>query len=273
MQHELTSGFAVNAGYFRTVNGNFEITDNLAITPADFDPFCITAPADSRLPEGGGNQICDLYDLKPEKFGQVDSLVRNSSHNRERYNGVDLGVNARFGQGGTFMGGVSLAELTLDTCAVVDTPNLRFCKTTDAQHQVKFAGSYPLPWGFQASALFQNLPGVNRLANLVVSNALIVPSLGRNVGACRGAATCNATVSVPLIEPGTVREPRQSQLDVRLGKLIQVGRFRFEPKLELFNALNANDPQEVNPNYNARWPLVSSVLAGRMVKFGAQLNF
>ena len=40
---------ALNVGYFRTWYGNFQATDNLAVTPADFDPFCVTMPVDARL--------------------------------------------------------------------------------------------------------------------------------------------------------------------------------------------------------------------------------
>ena len=43
-----------------------------AVTPADYDPFCIIAPMDSRLPDGGGYEVCGLYAIQPEKFGQVD---------------------------------------------------------------------------------------------------------------------------------------------------------------------------------------------------------
>src|SRR6266850_5832407 len=52
LQHELRPGMALNVGYFRTWFRNFGsgpsatdvIADNLAVMPADFDPFCITAP-------------------------------------------------------------------------------------------------------------------------------------------------------------------------------------------------------------------------------------
>ena len=50
------------------------------MTPADFDPFCITAPTDSRLPGGGGYQVCGLYDVTPAKFGQVNSVITQSDN-------------------------------------------------------------------------------------------------------------------------------------------------------------------------------------------------
>ena len=58
LQHELRPNVALNVGYFRTWYGNFLVTDNQALTTADYDPFCVTVPTDSRLPGGGGNQIC-----------------------------------------------------------------------------------------------------------------------------------------------------------------------------------------------------------------------
>ena len=42
--------------------------DDLAIGPADFDRFTLTAPLDARLPGGGGYEI-EGYDIKPAKFG------------------------------------------------------------------------------------------------------------------------------------------------------------------------------------------------------------
>ena len=56
VQHEIRQGLAVNVGYFRTWYGNFTVTENTAVTPADFTEFCVTAPSDARLPGGGGSR-------------------------------------------------------------------------------------------------------------------------------------------------------------------------------------------------------------------------
>ena len=71
IQHELTHGMAVNAGYFRTSWYNQTATDALGVVPADFDPYCLTLPVDSRFPNGGGNTLCGLYNVKPEKFSSL----------------------------------------------------------------------------------------------------------------------------------------------------------------------------------------------------------
>ena len=47
LQHELTTGLAVNVAYFRTWYGNFFVTDNLLVGPEDYDTYCITAPNNS----------------------------------------------------------------------------------------------------------------------------------------------------------------------------------------------------------------------------------
>src|SRR4029453_19435372 len=59
-QHELTQGLALNVGYFRTWYGGYLVTNNVAIPASAYDSYCITAPRDSRLPGGGGNQICGM---------------------------------------------------------------------------------------------------------------------------------------------------------------------------------------------------------------------
>ena len=49
--------------------GNFRVTDNRALGPADFDKFDVTAPLDPRLPNGGGYVVHGMYNLNPAKFG------------------------------------------------------------------------------------------------------------------------------------------------------------------------------------------------------------
>ena len=50
VQHELRPGMAVNVGFFRNAWYDYTQVDNLLVTPAEYDPYCITAPVDSRLP-------------------------------------------------------------------------------------------------------------------------------------------------------------------------------------------------------------------------------
>ena len=283
VQHELTPGVSMTASYFRTWYGNFTVTDNLAVTSADFDQYCITGPTDSRLPDGGGSEICGLFDVSTEKFGAVDNLVTLASNFGKRtevYNGIDFTVNARFGEGGQFAGGVSTGRTATDDCDLVanlDNPSQRFCQETNpwaAQTQLKFNVVYPLPYGVQASSVFQYLPGVNVSASYVARNSEIAPSLGRNLASCgTGGGACSRSASVTLIEPFSNREERLTQLDLRFTKFIEIDRFRLRGMFDIYNVMNASTVLSANSRFGSAWLQPQSILAGRIFKFGGQVDF
>ena len=89
LQHELRPRVGLTLGYYRTWFVNQRVTQNVAVSPDAYDPYCVTLPADSRLPGGGGNELCGFYDVKPAFFGLTDSLVTLASHfkSTEIYNG------------------------------------------------------------------------------------------------------------------------------------------------------------------------------------------
>ena len=129
VQHELAPGISADLMYFRRWYGNFVLVDDLAIGPADFDPFTLIAPIDPRLPDGGGYPV-QGYDIKPAKFGVAAqpfvTLSRNYGKQEDVWNGVDATVNARPRPGLFFQGGVSTGRRIEDNCDVivkVDNPN------------------------------------------------------------------------------------------------------------------------------------------------------
>lgn len=276
IQHELAPGFALNVGYYRTSYANFSVTDNLAVTPADYDTYCITAPVDARLPGGGGNRVCGLYDVTPAQFGQNNNLVIQASNVGKQtriYNGGDVTVNARFGRGGTLSGGLAAGHTLTDNCDVrVDSPDKLFCRVTlplAGSAAVKLAGNYPLPWDFRVSALFQNLAGIPITASYVATNAEIRPSLGRNL-----AQGANGTAIIELIEPNTLREDRISQFDVRLTRTFRLGqKTRLQAMVDLYNAFNSSSILQVNNRYGRLWQQPQAILAGRLLELGVQLDF
>ena len=77
---------SVNVGWYRRNYGNQTITvDNrYSFDKGSYDgPFCANAPADANLPNGGGYQVCGLYDLKPAIVAlnlPTDSTVTFSSN-------------------------------------------------------------------------------------------------------------------------------------------------------------------------------------------------
>jgi hypothetical protein len=281
VQHEIRPGFGVNGGYYRTWYGNFTVTDNLAVTPADYSQYCVTAPTDSRLGAVSGQAICDLWDLNPSKLGQVNNLVTQAAHygtRTEVYNGFEVGTHVRFGMGGLVQGGVSSGQTVQDNCAVVNSPQANsgwtipmrpsFCKVTmpfKGQTQAKFAVSYPLPLGFSASATYQNLPGVPIAANLSVTSAQVASSLGRNLSL--------GTATIPLIAPNTMFEDRLSQLDLRFTRNFHFGHAQLKGMFDVYNVLNNATVLGSNAAYGPAWLKPITILAPRLFKFGAQFDF
>ena len=75
IQRELIPRVGVNVGFFGRWWGNYETFDNLAVAPSDFNTFSVVAPADARLPGGGGQTISGIYNVTPAKFGVSNNLV------------------------------------------------------------------------------------------------------------------------------------------------------------------------------------------------------
>ena len=125
------------------------------------------------------------------------------------------------------------------------------------------------------SAVLQNLPGVLINTNYVATNQQIAPSLGRNLAACGASLVCSQTVTIPaLYAPGTKFENRLTQVDFRLTKMVRIGRFRIQgQKFDMYNLLNANNVLADRTTYGATWLTPTTILDGRLLKFGAQLEF
>jgi len=277
IQHQLFTGVGVNASFIRRSYGNFFVTDNFAVTPADYDEFCIAVPSDNRLPNAGG-QMCELYDLNPTKRGLQDNLRTDSSNygeQSETFTGIDAGVNMRLNrriqiQGGLSTGTNSVTGSTQTSstkaCYVIDSPQaLLFCDVkVKWQTGYKFLGTVGLPAGFDASATFQANPGPEIRANYTITSNQAI-GLGRPL--ILGSAT------IPLVAPGTMFGDRIYQLDVRLSKSFKVRATRIRANLDLANALNSSAVLLQNNAYGASWLRPSYILPGRVIRPSVQLDF
>src|SRR5262249_26316222 len=153
-----------------------------------------------------GYQVCGLYDITPALFGRssnLNTLVSKFGTPTQVYNGFDITTNIRMPRGGRLAGGMSTGRTENNNCYVVDSPqNLLNCDTKPpSQPNIRFSGSYPLPYGVNVGAVFSNIPGAQITAAWTAANSFITPSLGRNVAACGAAATCTALTTIPLIAP------------------------------------------------------------------------
>jgi hypothetical protein len=291
LQQQVHNRLMMDVQWTRHSFGNLFATQLNATPPEAYDTYCITAPRDSRLPGGGGNQICGFADVKPTFFGRTpDNLVRAASNFgdvTDVYNGIDVSLTARLLNGGVASGGVSVGRERTDFCSVVGKasmgantdssagkigesnitsyPSQLYCSVTPPyQPDWKGLVTYPLPWGgLSASATWQNRAGPQILATDVVTSAQT--TLGRPLSL--------GTATVQLIAPGTMYDERLNQVDARLAKTVRIGRARVQGTFSLFNLLNASTPLTLNSRLGPTWPQPLRILQGRLIKFGAQVDF
>ena len=279
VQRELTPGMSVNVSYFRRIFTNFSAEDNRAVSPADYDPYCVTVPVDNRLPGGGGNELCGLFDVDPAKAGLIDDITTSADNfgtQQQHWNGVDFTVNARMQNGLLLQGGLSTGKTTTDDCDLVsklDNPSSLYCHTETAFiTDVKLLGAYTLPYDIQIAGTFQSIQGPEILASVNYSRAEVAESLGR-------PPTFARSTSVQVIEPGTQYGERLYQLDLRVGKIFTFGRARVHAMFDLYNLFNASSVLAIEDSYGAasaggtEWRAPASILTGQMAKLGVQVDF
>ena len=143
------------------------------------------------------------------------------------------------------------------------------CETGNPyQNLLKVNGSVPLPWDFQAAAVYQSIPGPNYDAFYTATNAQIAPSLGRNLS---GGVN---TVTVDLVQPlSQFFDYRINQLDVRLTKIFRLQRGKFQMNFDIYNVLNGSYSLWTNNTYGSRWLSPTSTFDARLVKLGVQYDF
>jgi hypothetical protein len=292
LQQQLAARVAVNGGYYLRWLGNQLATENTLVKADSYSsPFCVTVPASPQLPGGGGYQICGLFDLNPASLGAVQNNVtfaRRFGGITDHYMGFDVGMNARFGAGGFFQGGLNMQRRLYDTCntpilsgttiAQVGSPEAVFChQVFPFRPDMKFLASYTFRWDVIVSGTYQLSTGPTVTATWNAPNSVIAPALGRNLSACPATGTCTATKSIQLIAPGTVWEPYLNQLDVRLSKRLKIGAYHLRGDLNLYNVFNSAFAGTINTTFstaaNNQFMRPTAVVQGRLFKIGGQIDF
>ena len=304
VQHQLAARASATAMFYRRWSGNQIALENVALNRTDYsDPFCITAPVDSRLPGGGGYQVCNVYDIKPTALGRVQNLATAASNigtGVEQSNtGISLTSNVRMAAV-LVQGGVDLRRDRLNTCGILNAEHpagisfpinggagiaaavaapdassfadgSTFCDTdTGFRPDIKFAGVYQLPWwGIQTSATFQNASGPTITSSWNAPNSVFAPVLGRNL-----AAGAGGTKTVNLIQPESVHGDRLNQVDVRFTKRFTFGAAaRLSVNADLYNITNNNWIIGYTPTFGPNFLRPAQVLSPRLFKVGGQFDF
>ena len=313
IQHELFPRTSISAGWYRREYGNQTFVDDLRFGPEDYDgPFCINAPQNANLPNGGGYQVCGLHDLKPTSLAArpvPNNLIRFSEDfggETNVYSGFDVNIESRPREGTFLRAGVTAGRRTFDQCGLqqagyeanngaavpvfvgqeVYPDGTSYChREYPWRPDFKFLGSYTLPYDVLISGTYQFSRGVQTggagpsvLASWQIPSASFATpaTVGSTLG--RGL-TGTATKTVQLIREGLdYGEQNLSQLDLRASKRFTVARYRFRVDVDLYNVFNNNWPFTLQNAFStspttSAWLRPTNVLQGRMFKIGGQFDF
>jgi hypothetical protein len=238
-------------------------------------------PSDPRLPGGGGGVIEGYYNVTPAAATQLnDNFQTSAEHFGDRSqvaNSFNMNVTARPGNGLVLQGGFNSAKTDTDSCALRDAlPETAltnpWCDTsTGFRTRVTALGSYMIPKiDVQVAGTMRSDQGGSLGANWAAPNNATV-GLNRPFAGIGGS-----TITVNLIEPGTLNGERVNQFDVRFAKILRFGRTRTNVGVDVFNVTNGAPVLSYNQSFSLTtdaWLRPNSVLQARFVKVSAQIDF
>jgi Carboxypeptidase regulatory-like domain len=287
VQHEVLRRVAVEIGYQRRWLVNSTVIDNRTRSAADHTPFGVTIPVDSRLPGGGGGVLQGLYNVSPEAALRLNDNYQTLSSAYGDWsqvaNSLYLNVTARPRNGLVLQGGLNTGKQGNDYCDVrnaipewtvvlAQSPTNPWCDTSSGWvTRVTALGSYTLPKiDVQVAGTLRSDQGTQLAANWTAPNSATV-GLNRPF-----AGLGSQTITVNLIEPGTLYGDRVNQIDMRFAKVLRFGRTRSTVGIDVYNIINSNSVLTYNQTFaptTTTWLRPTSVLQPRFVKFSAQVDF
>jgi hypothetical protein len=293
VQHQVTSGLSVTAGYYRRGTYNQRRTQNNGWSPSDYTIVNVVSPLDGA--------VLPVYNLDPAKRGRVDRTDFNSTDanlRRRTYNGVQVGFNARL-RGVQFFGGWTIDRLLDVRCDAIESnqgryagtaaiagnnapqPDYLWCdqSTLDLPwlQEFKLAGSYTLPWqqiqvnvalqSYNGQPLFTrwNLSPTTRYAANCLRpcspGELVVPNMTL------------ASYVLDLVPIGQEYYQRQNQLDIGFRKLFRFGRYQLSAQVDIFNIVNSSYVKNQNITWGSSLGQPLDILQPRTPRLAAQFRF
>jgi hypothetical protein len=301
VQHEIMPRVSAEVSYTRRNFFNFFVTDDLNRNVATaYETYTVTAPLDSRLPNGGGYPIT-IYNVTAagSALPSKTYLTTESDYGAERtsmWHGVDYTVNARLRGGLTTSIGASTGRAIVDTCAtatkynqivlgITQGPDPRGCHNEEPfQTTVRGLATYVIPKiDVLISGTVRSQPpmllGLNQ-ASWVVPNSVVQAALGH----LPFGALANGTTTIQLSDNANriYADNRRTQIDMRFAKVLRFGRTRSDIGIDLNNLLNTNYATSYNTQYQfsvnntaqgGTWANPTAIYAPRFVRVNYTLDF
>ncbi|MEP7306287.1 MAG: TonB-dependent receptor [Acidobacteriota bacterium] len=304
VQHQIFPRVSAELSYTRRNFFGFFVTDDLnRNVNTAYETYTLTAPADPRLPNGGGYPIT-TYTVTPAANAVASKtyFTAESDYGPERtslWHGVDVSVNARLRGGLTTSIGTSTGRSIVDTCAtatkfnqvsgagVATGPDPRGCHNEDPfQTTVRGLASYVIPKvDVLISATVRSQPvitlgGNTTSASWIVPNSVVQTALGHlPVGA---TATGTTTIQLTDNNNRVYAEDRRTQIDMRFAKVLRFGRTRSDVGIDLNNLMNTNYATGYNTTYaysvgntaqGGTWGNPTSIYSPRFVRLNYTIDF
>jgi hypothetical protein len=287
LQQEIVPKVSAGITYFRRINGGFTVTQNLDVAAADYQQYHLTAPTDPRLPSSG--KSLTFYDIYNQTTSQGFSPLATNNfitpasqfgNQFQHWNGFDIVGNLRQFHGVTLNGGVTLGKQMQDNCQIVQklpyllgANPLEYCHwETGWEPRYKLLALYTLPWqNIRVSGNYQSLPGPYRQAAVLYAQNDITAALGR-------PATVAGNKSFNVIPTNSTYGDRLNQFDLRFSRIFKFGeRGSLDANFDIYNAFNSDAVLTETTTYSGvnggAWLLPTSVIVGRIIKFGARWDF
>jgi hypothetical protein len=286
IQQEVLPRVSLEFGYQRRWLVNFLVTDNRARGPEDHTEFGINIPLDERLPGGGGGVLNGLYNVTATASGRLNdnfqTLASRYGDQSQVANSFNMNVTARQRFGLTLQGGFNVIKTDSDYCDVrraipewtvifAQSPVNPWCDTSTGWiTRATALGSYMVPRiDVQVAGTLRSDQGSDLAANWVAPNSATV-GLNRAF-----AGVAGQTITVNLIEPGTLYGDRVNQFDLRVAKILRFGRTRTNIGFDLYNVFNRAAILTYNQSFipGGAWLQPLTVQQSRFAKFSAQIDF
>ena len=279
IQQELTAGLSLDVGYFRRSWINFFVEDDRGLDASHFDVWTAAVPQGLRDLNPDIPATIDLYNLKETQLpDSIFTSADNFGGQSQGWQGFDITIDGRL-ENLLIQGGVSTGATSTDNCDLVTAvPESQFNERLstarltpqtycDADHawltQVKFLGSYTLPYDVQIAATLQNQPGPERRAEVTFTQDINGNGFLQD-----------PTIIAYAAPPGTWFGDRFSQFDLRLTKIFRMaGGTQFRAMFDLFNLFNANAVTREAPAWGSTFLQPQVTMPGRLAKFAFQFDF
>jgi len=306
VQQELVPRVSADFSYTHRSFHGFFVTDDINRNPAtSYESYTLTAPQDSRLADGGGYPVVVFVPTAAANAVQPQTILRKESYygdeRQSTWDGIEFTVNSRMRSGLAIQFGGGTGRGLVDTCDTITKynnvnantgaeagPNPRGCHNVEPwQLSLGGSASYTIPKiDVLVSAVLRSRPPAllgataDTAATWQVPNSVIAAALGH----LPPGATATGTTNIPLgdNEHRIYADNRRTQIDMRIAKIVRIGRTRTDIGLDLNNLTNTNFALGYNNTYiygtdntprPSGWGTPTSITNPRFVRLNFTVNF